>query len=472
MAEPLAGVLAARWRELGDIPALAGPWGVATYDQILERQAVLEEVLDALAVRAGDRVLVLGDHGPAGAAALLECLRRQAVVVPLTARSFDRRADRLRSLAWADVLVRADDLSDAKGAFQAERLPDSHPGQPEPALLAQLRTSGRPGMILFTSGSSGEPKVVVHDLTRLLEPFRHPGRPLRTVSVLLFDHWGGLNTLFRVLSSGGLLACPESRRPDDVLALVDHYGLELLPASPSFLNMMIISGAIGRHDLASLRTITYGAEPMPPTLLARLAKTFPDVRLQQTYGLVELGVMSTRSERSDSLLMTIGGEGYEHRVVDGLLEIRAESSMMGYLNAASPFTDDGFFRTGDRVEEHEGFLRVLGRDSEMISVGGEKVMPTEVESVLLDCEMVAEAVAYGEPHPLLGQVVVADVVLRSMHDGVRPDATDARRAVRRHCTERLPAYQVPMKVRVVDGPLVNDRQKRIRPATEGAGGSA
>ena len=472
MAESLAGVLEARWREWGPVPALVGPWGVAKYEDILARRAVLEEQLDAAGVCPGDRVIVLGDHGPAGAAALLECLRRRVVAVPLTARSFDRRAERLQSLAWADLLVRADDMSDAIGAFHVERLPDSHPGEPVPVLLADLRTSGRPGMILFTSGSSGEPKVVVHDLTRLLEPFHHPGRPLRTVSVLLFDHWGGLNTLFRVLSSGGLLACPESRRPDDVLALVDRCELELLPASPSFLNMMIISGAIGRHDLSSLRTITYGAEPMPPTLLARLAMTFPDVRLQQTYGLVELGVMSTRSERSDSLLMTIGGQGYEYRVVDGLLEIRAESSMMGYLNAPSPFTEDGFFRTGDRVEEHSGFLRVLGRESDMISVGGEKVMPTEVESVLLNCEIVAEAIVYGDPHPLLGQVVAAAVVLRPMVDGVVPDAAQARRAIRLHCTDHLLGYQMPMKVRFVNGPLVNDRQKRIRPTDAGAVGGA
>lgn len=167
--------------------------------------------------------------------------------------------------------------------------------------------------------------------------------------------------------------------------------------------------------------------------------------------------MASRSRRGDSLLMTIGGDGYEYRVVDGLLEIKARSSMLGYLNAPSPFTDDGFFRTGDRVEVDGDYLRVLGRDSEMINVGGEKVLPTEVEAVLLEIPGVDDAVAYGEPHPLLGNIVVADVVL-----GQGLDPGDARRVVRRACADRLPAYQVPAKVNVVPGPLVNDRQKRIR----------
>jgi acyl-CoA synthetase (AMP-forming)/AMP-acid ligase II len=268
--------------------------------------------------------------------------------------------------------------------------------------------------------------------------------------------------MLRVLSSGGFAACPESRRPDTVCALIERFGLELLPASPSFLNMLLISGAQSRYDLSSLRVITYGAEPMPESLLTRMHERFPSVKLRQTYGLVELGVMDARSESDGSLLMTLGGRGFEHRVVDGKLEIRARSSMLGYLNAPSPFTDDGYFRTGDRVEQHGEYLRILGRDSEMINVGGEKVFPTEVESVLMESPEVADTVVYGEAHPLLGQVVCADVVLAG--DAV---PAEARKTIRSFCAERLPGYQVPMKIRCVDGPLVSDRQKHVRVTRQG-----
>jgi long-chain acyl-CoA synthetase len=450
---PVADVLLHRFAQWGDNVALGTGTSESTYADLLNLVEEFAHRFDKAGVLPGDRVAIVGDHGPASTAALIELIRRKAVAVPLTSRTRAGRGGLLETLSFSQFLV--DCVSKDSVVTVLNRGPDG-----APPLLAELRSSGLPGLLLFTSGTSGEPKVVVHNFDRLLEPFRSSAPPLRTVSVLLFDHWGGLNTLLRVLSSGGFLACPPTRRPDDICALVDHYSLELLPASPSFLNMMLLSGSHTRHDMSSLRTISYGAEPMPETVLARLSRSFPGVRLQQTYGLVELGVMKTRSASSDSLLMQIGGEGYEYRVVDGLLEIKAESSMLGYLNAPSPFTDDGFFRTGDRVEVQGSLVRVLGRASEMINVGGEKVMPTEVESVILKCEVVADAVVYGQPHALLGQIVAADIVPRN---GNVEDAIRIRRQVRNHALEHLPAHQVPMKIRVVKGPLSNDRLKRVRP---------
>lgn len=448
--------LVTRIAAYGDAPAIARGGDIARYADIERLRAAIAALLADAGVASGTRVLVASDHSAEGAAAVLALAWMGATSIPMVIDLPAERRAQLASLAHAEFILEAPPGGGLE-AMSLKPVPGADPVQ-DPELLARLRGSGSAGMILFTSGSSGEPKVVVHDLDLLLEKFLPEARPVRTVSVLLFDHWGGLNTLFRTLSSGGLLACPEGRRPADVCALVERHRLDLLPASPSFLNMLLVTGADAEHDLSSLRTITYGAEPMPATLLIRLVERFPEIRFQQTYGLVELGVMSSRSRGGDSLMMTIGGEGYEYRVVDGLLEIRARSSMLGYLNAPSPFTEDGFFRTGDRVEVDGEFIRVLGRASEMINVGGEKVLPTEVESVLLDVDGVDDVVVYGEPHPLLGQIVVADVVL-----GAAVDPADARRVVRRACSARLPAYQVPAKVNVVSGPLVNDRQKRMRP---------
>jgi long-chain acyl-CoA synthetase len=453
-------VLVARLASFGDAPAMGGTFGLATYSSLESLCGDVEEFLQGEGVSAGDRVLVVSDHSPEGAACILALAHMRATAIPVQASAVAQRVDQLRDLSRAQFVLTAEPGGGTAG-LRVDRVPGiSTPD--DPALLVELRERGVAGMILFTSGSSGEPKVVVHDLDALLSKFVADARPVRTVSVLLFDHWGGLNTMFRVLGSGGFIACPESRRPEEICSLVERYQLDLLPASPSFLNMLLVTGADQAHDLSSLRTVTYGAEPMPATLLARLVDRFPDLRFQQTYGLVELGVMSSRSRDRGSLMMTIGGDGYEYRVVDGLLEIKARSSMLGYLNAPSPFTDDGFFRTGDRVEVDGEYIRVLGRESEMINVGGEKVLPTEVEAVLIDIPGVNDAVVYGESHPLLGQIVCADVVL-----GDALDAADARRVIRRACADRLPAYQVPAKVKAVEGPLVNDRQKRVRPRPRG-----
>ena len=115
--------------------------------------------------------------------------------------------------------------------------------------------------------------------------------------------------------------------------------------------------------------------------------------------------------------MKIGGEGFETRVVDGLLEIKARSAMLGYLNAASPFTDDGWFKTGDRVEVDGEYFRILGRSSEVINVGGSKVDPVEVEDALLQMDGVQSTRwSSARPHDLLGRIVVARVRLAEEED--------------------------------------------------------
>ena len=190
---------------------------------------------------------------------------------------------------------------------------------------------------------------------------------------------------------------------------------------------------------------------------------FPHVELGQTYGLIELGVLRAKSLSSDSLWVKVGGEGYDLRVVDGILQIKADSAMLGYLNAPSPFTADGCFITGDRVELNGDYMRFLGRDSELINVRGQKVFPAEVEAVLLECEAVGDAVVYGQANPITGKIVCADVEMRGSYD-----AAEARRLIKRFCPQRLEPFKVPVKIRFVDGGLTSDRFKRLRIGREGS----
>jgi len=187
------------------------------------------------------------------------------------------------------------------------------------------------------------------------------------------------------------------------------------------------------------------------------------VELRQTYGLIELGVLRAKSLSSDSLWVKVGGDGYDLRVVDGILQIKAESAMLGYLNAPTPITEDGYFITGDRVELNGEYMRFLGRDSELINVGGQKVFPAEVEEILLQCDLVQEAVVYGQRHPITGKIVCADVQLRTSGD-----EAEARRAIKRFCSERLEPFKVPVKIQFVQNGLYSDRLKRLRVGREAA----
>jgi acyl-coenzyme A synthetase/AMP-(fatty) acid ligase len=415
----------------------------------LARQVRLDiEWLSREQVAPGSIVLLRGDYSPRAVSLLLACIELKAILAPLLPST----------LAKTPALVDIVNPSIEIDCIGGEEVATSR--RPQAAiheLLQQLQRDGRPGLILFTSGSTGEPKGVVHDFGRLLVKF-HARRPaMRTLNFLLFDHWGGLNTLLHCLANGSPVVLPETRTAESICRLLEEHRVELLPASPTFLNMLLLSKAYDGRDLSALRVITYGSEPMPHSTLAGLRAAFPNAELRQTYGLIELGVLRAKSQSSDSLWVKVGGEGYDLRVVDGLLQIKADSAMLGYLNAPSPFTDDGYFVTGDRVELNGEYLRILGRESELINVGGQKVFPAEVEGVLLECDMVEEAVVYGDRHPLTGKIVCADVQLRGTHD-----EAEARRIIKRFCSERLESFKVPVKVRFVAGGLQSDRLKRLR----------
>jgi acyl-coenzyme A synthetase/AMP-(fatty) acid ligase len=399
-------------------------------------------------VAPGSVVLLQGDYSPRTVALLLALAERRAILAPLLPSTL-ANAPSVVDVVDPSVLIRVDPDETVSVVRRS-------PGEANP-LVRRLQDEGRPGLILFTSGSTGFPKGVLHDFGRLLAKFHKPRPTLRTLNFLLFDHWGGLNTLLHCLANRSPIVLPEVRTADYICRLMEEHQVELLPASPTFLNMLLLSRAYEGRDLSHLRLISYGSEPMPKPTLAGLRAVFPLVELRQTYGLIELGVLRAKSLSSDSLWVRVGGEGYELRVVGGILQIKADSAMLGYLNAPSPFTEDGYFITGDRVELNGEYMRFLGRDSELINVGGQKVFPADVEAVLLECDLVKDAVVYGRKNPITGQIVCADVELRE-----GGDESETRRAIKRFCSARLDAYKVPVKIQFVAGGLHSDRLKRVR----------
>jgi acyl-coenzyme A synthetase/AMP-(fatty) acid ligase len=127
-----------------------------------------------------------------------------------------------------------------------------------------------------------------------------------------------------------------------VCRAIERHKVELLPASPSFLNLIVAAKATGDYDLSSLKLITYGSEVMPQRTLDLLNDSLPDVKLQQTYGLSEVGILRSRSPSNRSLFVKVGGEHYDTKIVDGTLRVRSACSMLGYLNAPTrSMTTDG-----------------------------------------------------------------------------------------------------------------------------------
>jgi long-chain acyl-CoA synthetase len=399
-------------------------------------------------IRPGDVTLLQGDFSPNSVAILLALIEKNCICVPLNAERVHER-DVLADTALVSWIVEIDE----KDLVNLSRRQEAQGHE----LYDSLKRMGHPGIVFFTSGSTGVCKVVVHDLAKLLGKYMAKRHDLRTLAFLLFDHIGGFDTLFYVLSNGSTLVIPESRMPEAVCRAIQEHHVEVLPVSPSFLNLLLLSEAYAEYDLSSLKYITYGAEVMPASTLAKCAGIFSGVKFLQKYGTTEIGTMRSKSEQQDSVWVKLGGEGYEWRVVDGILQIKCDSAMLGYLNAPSPFTSDGWFITGDSVDRNGDSLKILGRMSDLINVGGQKVYPAEVEEVICEMDGVADATVYGEKNQLLGNIVCAKVKL------VRPEPVDEfLLRLRTYCKTRLDRYKIPLKITVSDDKQVDVRSKKMR----------
>lgn len=439
-----------RLKAFGESEAIVFDGTATTYTQLVERTANWQAYLAGHGVRPGQVVVVEGASGVEACAALLALVELEAVVVPLTPLPAAKRTE-FHEIAEVEAVAVV--RPDGSRTFERTARTAGH------ELYGRLREAGVPGLVLFSSGTTGRSKATVLDFARILARYGEPTRPARTLAFLNLDHIGGINTLLHTLSQGGALVTVAERTADTVCAAVAAHRVQVLPTTPTFLNMLLISGAYQRHDTGTLKLITYGTEPMPLRTLRSLKAALPEVRFKQTYGLSELGIMPTKSKSDDSLWVKLGGDGFDHRVVDGILWIRSDTAMLGYLNAPAPFDAHGYFNTQDAVEVDGDYVRILGRKSEIINVAGEKVYPSEVENTLLEIPNIAEATVSGRPSHVTGMVVKATVKL------VEPaERADVVRAVREHCARRLEAYKVPVVVEISEADQHSDRFKKIRSA--------
>jgi long-chain acyl-CoA synthetase len=421
------------------------------YGHLMERTTYWLNYLRENGIAEGAIVAIEADFSPNAIALMLALIEGGCVVVPLTA-SVAAKKDEFIAVAGVEILLRLT----AGDEVESSRFLRSAPHE----ILQELRRRKHPGLILFSSGSTGKSKAAVHDIVGMLGKFKVRRHARRAITFLLYDHIGGFNTMLYQLSNAGCIVTVQDRDPDTVLRAVERHRVELLPTSPTFINLLLLSEAYKRYDLSSLKVVTYGTEPMPESTLRRFHSVLPHVQLQQTYGLSEVGILRSKSRSSDSLWVKLGGEGFHTRVVDGILQIKAESAMLGYLNAPSPFTDDGWFNTRDKVEVDGEYFRILGRDSEIINVGGQKVYPAEVESVLQEMPEIAEVSVYGEKNAIVGEIVCAAVRLRNARD-----ARDFQRDLRHFCRRRLQEFQVPVRIKLVECALHGERFKKNRRET-------
>jgi acyl-coenzyme A synthetase/AMP-(fatty) acid ligase len=407
--------------------------------------------LDQLNIVAGEVVFILGDYSFEAISLFFSLALNGNIIIPVTTENEQEIIERLEVVEpnWIFDL-----RNNTEKKIEYDFIIERH------HLIGTLIDSKHSGLILFSSGSTGKPKAMVHDLEKLLSNYLDKkGKEMNFLLFLMFDHIGGLNTLFNCLSMGITMVIPQNRNPNEISKLIEKYYINILPASPTFLNLMIIGNVFESYNLNSLKMITYGTEAMPKSLLLKLREKLPKVKFLQTFGTSETGIMKTSSLSSSSTHLKFDDPNQEFKIVNGELWLRSKSQVLGYINHSNEnFTKDGWFMTGDLVEEFDGgYIKIIGRSKEIINVGGEKVLPAEVESVIMELEFVEDCLVKSENNSITGQMVCADVVIKAGFY-----FKEIKSLIKRHCLNNLDNYKVPARIREIDLVNFSNRFKKDR----------
>lgn len=403
------------------------PFLIHNGDELRFSDITSQSLVDLSEVRRGDVVAIIGDFNPSSIFNLLRLIDLGVIVVPLTLETIHQHKYFFES-ALVNVVI---------DGCEVRRQPQNQTHE----FIEKLKFLGHAGLVLFSTGTTGRPKAILHDLTQFLKRFETPRPTFRTINFLLFDHIGGINTLLHTLFNKGVVVAPKFRTVDSILETCQKFDVEVLPTTPTFLRMMLMSGAIPSKVPDSLKVITYGTERMDQPTLDELCRLLPNIDFRQTFGMSELGIVRVKSEARDSLYMKVGGEGVKTRVVDGVLQIYSSSRMIGYLNAPSPFDTEGWYDTKDIVECKDGYYKVTGRISDVINVGGLKFMASEVERVVLQFPNVSLVKVTAKPNPITGQHVEL-VIQPTVESVINKDKLMA------FLKDKLQPHMVPKRIRL------------------------
>ena len=324
--------------------------------------------------------------------------------------------------------------------------------------------------ILLTSGTTAQPKLVLHTLQSLggALPTRPPSGT-RSIWSTFYDirRYGGLQIYLRAVLSGSPLILSSAGEPTvDFLARAAAAGVTHISGTPSHWRRALMSG-----EAAALkpRYVRLSGEVADQAVLDNLRAVYPNALVAHAFASTEAGVAFEVNDGlagfPQALIDNPSGD-MELKVVDHTLRIRSGRTAARYLGTAPEVlvSDDGYVDTGDVVELVEGRYYFRGRMGGIINVGGLKVYPEEVESVLNADPRVRMSLVRGRRNPITGAVVVADVVLAAPANPAASDAPDVvRDDLLTACRSVLAAHKVPAILRFVPALKFTSAGKLVRP---------
>jgi acyl-CoA synthetase (AMP-forming)/AMP-acid ligase II len=506
-----------------EAPAVATPALRLTYGDLAERVLGLAAHLAAAGVKRGDRVLVALANTPATVAASLavHVLGGTAVEVnrewgpevqgPILARTGARHAfvQGRDAAAWGKVAAGGalDRLWVVHGGPLPPKLATAlgearwtailEDGRVDPAVgaapaVAPVRPDPTtPALVLYTSGSTGQPRGVVQTFknidanSRSIVQYLGLGADDRALLVLPLYYCYGRSVLqTHLLAGGSLFLDHRFTFPRVVLEALGSEGCTGFAGVPMTFEIIRRQVDVSTLSLPRLRYLTQAGGAMAPETVDWVRQAFAPARLFVMYGQTEatarLSYLPPERGVEKRGSMGIPIPGVELRVVDdaarelprgetGHLVARGDNVTLGYLGEpeeTAAILHDGWLWTGDLAsQDGDGFFHHRGRSKEILKIGGHRVSPIEIEHVVAEHPDVAEAAVVGRPDPLKGEVPVAFVVPRA---GCTLDPA----ALAAFCRARMPAYRVPLAFTAVPALPRNEAGKLLRARLAAEAGAA
>ena len=449
-----------------------------TYEQLNQQSIAAAEQMSRAGVSAGDRVALLLPNVPAFAVWYYGALRQGAIVVSLSTRLAESELAYAVEDCGAEVLVVPQESNLRKSApaaikqiFEVSDLGNTCNGQPlkfDAELSQEVygATQDEPALILYTSGTTGFPKgaTLSHgNVGSNVCAFNHlcEMKPddVILLTVPLFHCFGQNALLNSGLNAGATLVLQRKFDPQESRRLIGEHNVTQLFGVPAMFQML--NDCCSVDDLASVNYCFTAATTMPVTVEARWRETYK-MPIYAGYGLTETSPFASYNHRLKFVPGSIGApiDNVEMKIVDsetklpvdvgelGEIAIRGPNVMLGYWNRAEDTASaiiDGWFHSGDigRVDE-AGYFYIVDRVKDMISIGGLKVYPAEVERVLLDHSGVAQAAVVGFSSNVLGEEVAAFIV------GEETAETSLVSDLKEFCRQHLANYKSPKHIFLVD----------------------
>lgn len=460
----------------GEHPAIIGRRGITSYAELSLISHQIAEALKQAQVTPGTIIGISLLDAKEFVAALFGTLEAGCVPIPISPQLPGAEQERV---------IQDTQVSQTILAFQnADLLPNESPLaiQTLPTLALRREAPSRydilsifpdAAVIRHTSGTTAKSKGVVLSHKSVLERTEASLALLKltendVVLAPLPLSYHFVASALSFLRAGATIVDCVGLSPSEILELGAKHGATVMYGSP--IQYELMSRAVTEHSLPQLRNAISTSALLPATTASLFQSRF-GVRLTQVYGVIEVGLPLWNTDPHDPpTALGRCPHPYKCAVVDehgaevvdgeiGELLVRGPGLFVGYLcgeHAGTSLPDNAWFHTGDIVTRNEqGTITYKGRKKSVINCAGNKIFPEEVEEVLMQANDIQQAHVFAEPHPLLGHLVVAEIV-------VTPGMVHNTRAWQTLCYNQLSGFKVPKEFRIVSKLSITGSGKVVR----------